>query len=68
VPSTTWLCECQFFCYAKLANEAQAEAVTLVVTIWLEQQLPVMNLAKHFFASLRDTQQDPTMHDFMHWQ
>jgi hypothetical protein len=29
VPSTTWLCDCQFFCYAKLASEAQAKAVTL---------------------------------------
>jgi hypothetical protein len=51
-----------------LSSEAQAEAMILVVSIWLKQQLPVMNLTKHHFASLRDFLQHPTMHDFMHWQ
>jgi hypothetical protein len=68
VPSTTWPCRCSIYCFAELSSEAQVEAISLVLTIWLCKNLRVMHLAKHHFASLREIHQDPTMHEIMHWQ
>jgi hypothetical protein len=57
VPNTTWSCACSYSCYTKLASEAQAEAAILVCINLALRLIPVMSLAKHFFAKLRDSQQ-----------
>jgi hypothetical protein len=53
----TWPCACSFFCWTKLANEAQAEAITLVCIYLALTIIPCDELGK---ALLCQTEGFPT--------